>query len=168
MIPQVSRLNWRVATTTAVVANLLVPEPREGLVHRVNWWSYGTLAEAGNVLASGQMALLEGPLPEGQNPSLLDQNALRDEIGLHVLVQGSGSSSTTTNADATGRPMVPHFTFPRGLWTVEDLFVAFATDGGTSNVYSSIGYEAVKVSRKEWLDLRRHSVNTSHNGALFV
>lgn len=166
MVARVVRVNWRTNISARVIARLFVPAPRERLVTRVNWWNVGSNAESGNVLASSQVALTEGPLPPGSDLDAFDQNALRDEDGLNVLVQSTWASSTGTNSNAAGRPSIPHFEFPGGVWTVEDLWLVHRVDTGVKNFWSSIGFEQLRISQAEWLDLRRHSPNTSNSGEL--
>lgn len=166
MVAHVNRLNWRTNLSANGIARKLLPVPREGVIRRVNWWSCGSVAESGNILASSMMALVEGPLPEGLLADAIGANSLRDEIGLHVLHQSHGSSSTATNSSASGRPAVPHFLFPGGIWTVEELFVLQITDGGVDNVWSSVGFEDVNIGVKQWQQYRRSSLNTSSAGEL--
>ena len=168
MVARIARKNWRTNISASLNLRLLIPKPRENEMTRIHWWSYGTLAESGNILASSLWALIEGPLPEGEGVSGFgfDQNALRDNDGLRVLHQASGASSTGTNSNAAGRPQVPHFVYPEGIWSVQDVWVGVVTDGGVDNMWCSLSYEFVKVSRTEYLHYSRSSPNVSDAGEL--
>lgn len=165
MVARVNRLNWRSNQSASLIARIFIPEPRDGIIRRINWWQYGTLAESGNILASSMAALIEGPLPDGAVASNMGQNDLRDVPALHVLMQAAPGSSTATNS-APEKFKNPYYQFPRGIWTVEDVWVAFVTDGGVDNLYSSIGFEDVKISKAEWTRFRRGSLNSSDAGEL--
>lgn len=165
MVARVNRLNWRTNQSASLILRIFVPEPREGIIRRINWWQYGTVAEAGNITSGDFAALIEGPLPEGITPSNMPNNSLRDDQGLHVLVQAAPGSSTATNT-APEKHKNPFYTFPGGIWTVEELWVGFVTEGGVDNLYASIGFEDIRISKAEWVRFRRSSLNSSDAGEL--
>lgn len=165
MVARVNRRNWRTNVSASIVVRLIVPAPREGLIHRINWWQYHTIAEAGNILASSMVGLIEGPLPEGAIQVLLGQNDFRDAEDLHVLIQAAPGSSVTTVATAD-EFRHPFFAFPGGIWTVEDIWVGFATDGGVDNVMTSIGFEQINIGMQDWLAYRNAPINASTTGEL--
>lgn len=168
MVPRLARKNWRTNISASLNLRLLIPKPRENQMTRIHWWSFGTIAEAGNILASSMGALIEGPLPPGEGVGGFgfDQNALRDNIGLGVLHQCHGSASTGTNSSASGRPPVPHFLYPEGIWTVQDVWVGVVTDGGVDNLFTSLSYEFVEISHMDYLHYSRSSPNVSDVGEL--
>jgi len=159
-VPRVNRLSFQVNLSASGVARIFVPAPIEGRAHRINWWTLDTIATSGDVIASNKSALLEGPLPDGGAQQGLNANALRDDESLHVLLESGHGGNNSTNANGLGRNMQPHFEFPRGIWTVEDVFYLYITDGGVDLLTTSIGFEVIDIGRAEWLNLRRSSPNS--------
>lgn len=161
------RVDWRTNISSSLNLMRLIPAPPLNHVLRVNWWSYMTLAESGNQLASSLAALVEGPLPaDNQDGIGIDQNALRDNPDLKAIVVATPASSTTTNASASGRPAIPHFTFPGGLWTVEDMWGGFITDSGVDRLSMSIGYQVLDLPASEYQWAQRNGFNAFDVGTL--
>lgn len=165
MVARLVRLNWRTNLSASFNLRLMIPKPRTDFITRVHWWQYGTLAEAGNILASSMAALIEGPLPEGTDPQGMNANALRDDEGLRVLMQAAPGSSTATNS-APEKFKNPYYEFVHGVWTVQDVWVGMVTDGGVDNLYTSLSYEFEKIPHDDWLHYVRSSPNLSGTGEL--
>ena len=167
MVARIARKNWRTNISASLNLRMLIPKPKENEITRVHWWQYGSLAESGNILASSLFALIEGPLPPGEGVAGFGFNAndLRDNDGLRVLMQGAPGSSTATNS-APEKFKNPYYAFQHGVWSVQDLWVGVVTDGGVDNLYTSLSYEFVSISRSEYLHYSRSSPNQSDNGEL--
>ena len=165
MVAHVNRYDWRTNLSASVNGRIVISEPREGIVTRVNWWNYNQAAEGGDILASDLAALVEGPLPDGENGQSLgaNQNSLRDDDAINVLMLAAPASGLTTSVTVRFHP---HYTFPGGIWSVEAIWAFMVTSSGVDRVMMSIGFERVKVSMNEWTRLRHSSPNFSTAGEL--
>ncbi len=165
MVAYTNRYDWRTNLSSSVNGRIVISAPREGIVTRINWWNYNNLAEGGEIVAADLVALIEDPLPPGQNGDDLfgDQNALRNEDSLNVLVVAAPGSGLTTSQVTRFHP---HFEFPGGIWSVEAIWCFVITSTGVDRVMISIGFERIQVSMKEWVALRHNSPNFSTAGEL--
>jgi len=165
-VAHVNHENWRTNISASTNGRIFIPKPIPGRAHKINWWCLDTLAESGDFKGSSKVALIESPLPDGGLTSL-DQNALRDEDGLHILIVSGHGGNNGTNANGLGRNPIPHYEYPGGIWTVEDLYIFGVADTGVKLIYSSIGFGVWDIGMPEWLQLRRSSPNSSRSGELF-
>jgi len=162
------RLDFRTNLTASTNLFLFLPQPRPDHITRINWWTSLELAESGEFEMANNPTLVEGP--QGRL-SGFTVAAFRDgEIDGGIVSRIAAGGSTTlvvagdSDAGAHGAPDV--MTFPGGIWTVQDLFYGVATDGGVDHYQTTIGYETVKISRKDWLHWRNNGPNSTQQGQL--
>lgn len=170
-IARTNQRYWRINLSATTGVRQLIAKPPEGFVHRINWWQKFEMASSGDFSVSERIFLLEGPLPEGATEQDLGNgvSALRNEgtDALHVLMisRPSGDASTQNNSAADGYRMFP---FPKGIWTVEDIYAGWVTLGGVEEHSASIGFNRFNIGIRHWEQLRRHSPNTSFSGEVIA
>ena len=166
MVAYVAAIDFRTNITAKVNIVPLIQEPREGIVHRINWMNWNMNSEGGSTQVADIMFMVEGPLPPGAATEQLDNNIVRDDGAFKALVVFHPTGSTSTADPATAQVVAGIANFPGGIWSVERIFVGYRTAGGVDNARFALGYEKVAVSKVEWERLVNHSPNSKQAGLL--
>lgn len=154
-----------------------IAEPPKGWAVKLNWWSVVTEAVSGWYNVREMLAIAEGNMPAGgvfgaalrKESFVIDGNSHTD-IDLEGIPwldfrPPVGSSDQVVDGVGTnvGNVVNPNAmrNYNGGIMSAYPIFLCINTDGGTKHVFTSMGFEYVKIGDKAWFWMREHSPNDS-------
>lgn len=165
--PRVNSIHFETNTGVATHLPVIVPKPPRGRLIKINWWSYILMTGGGAIQHSDNCILVEGETPRdatngeasGSGIDMASPNAIRETEEVRVLDLAPPPSGITTTSTVS---MATHNGFrnyqPAGIITAYELRTGFRTGGGVEEYYSSVGFEIIRVTEREWLDA--HKINS--------